>query len=241
MIAPLSYELPLMEPQCRYYIATKGNSVFRKMGKIVITIDEENLDSRFRMFLAERQSEGRLTVEKVVVTDYKVVPPTKRGTKPKRKPQPEKFVEAVKYVINHAALQNNQVKSTIENGVPTRYCFWLDNEGWCKAMDKLLAEHRDLIVDALEHKYQADSVNLLAPFIGEIIGLGLFQKTPIQKTDLLKSFTAYYNKPMASVQSKLSTSYPNWAAFNNLVGEIYKLAPKKNKKRLAYPLEDAND
>lgn len=229
MIAPLSYELPLTESQCRYYIATKGNSVFTKMGNIVITIAEENLDNKLRRMLAERQSEGLLTVEQVVVTNYKVVPPTKRGTKPQMKPQPEKFVEAVKFVVNHAALQNNQVKTIIVKGVPTRYCFWLDNEGWCKAMDKLLAEHRDLIVDALEHKYQADSVNLLAPFIGEIIGLGLFQKTPIQKTDLLKSFTAYYNKPMASVRTKLSTSHPSWSAFNDLVGEIYKLATKKNK------------
>jgi len=229
MVAPLSNELPLIVRQCRFYIATKGNSGITEMGKIVVTIDEKHLDIKLRKFLAERQSIGQLTIEYVEVTNYKMTPPTKRGTEPRKKPQPEKFVEAVKYIVNHASLQNNQVKNTIENGVPSKYCFWLDAERWCKTMDTLLAEHRDIIEDALENKYQADSVNLLAPYIGEIIDLGLFQKTRIQKKDLLSSFSTYYGKPMASVQTKLSTSYPNWSAFNDLVDETYKIASKKNK------------
>ena len=199
------------------------------MGNIVITIDERNLDNKLRKLLAERQSEGLLTVERVEVTDYKVVPPTKRGTERRRNPQPEEFVNAVKYIVKHAALQNNQVKDTVENGVPTKYCFWLDAEGWCDTMDKLLAEHRDLIVDVLKRKYQADAVNLLAPYIGGVIDLGLFQKARIQKTDLLSSFTAYYNRPMTSVQTKLSTSHLYWTAFNELVGETYKIASNKGK------------
>ena len=199
------------------------------MGNIVITIDEKNLDSKLCKLLAERQSNGLLTVERVEVTNYKVTPPTKRGTEPRRKPKPEKFIEAVKYIIKHAALQNNQVKNIIENGVPTKYIFWLDAESWCDTMDRLLAEHRDVIADALKHKYQADGVNLLAPFIGEIIDLGLFQKTRIQKIDLLSSFSAYYGKPMASVQTRLSTSYPDWSAFNDLVGETYKIATNMGK------------
>ena len=121
------------------------------------------------------------------------------------------------------------VKNTIENGVPGKYCFWLDAKSWCDTMDKLLEEHRDVIANALEHKYQADSVNLLAPYIGEIIDLGLFQKSRIQKTDLISSFSAYYGKPMSSVQTKLSTSYPEQFAFNDLVGETYKIATKKHK------------
>lgn len=210
------------------------------MGNIVITIDERNLDNKLRKLLAERQSEGLLTVERVEVTDYKVAPPTKRGTERRRNPQPEEFVNAVKYIVKHAALQNNQVKDTVENGVPTKYCFWLDAEGWCDTMDKLLAEHRDLIVDVLKRKYQADAVNLLAPYIGGVIDLGLFQKARIQKTDLLSSFTAYYNKPMTSVQTKLSTSYPGQSAFNNLVGETYKIANNMGKSLLTYPVEKWN-
>lgn len=196
---------------------------------IRITIDEANLDNKLRKLLAERQSDGLLSVERVEVTDYKVAPPTKRGTKRRRDPQPEDFVEAVKYIANHAALQNDNLKDTIVNGVPTKYCFWLDAKSWCATMDKLLAEHRDVIADVLGSRYHADAVNLLAPFVGEIIGLGLFQKTRIQKKDLIPSFSAYYGKPMASVQTKLSTSYPGCSAFNDLVSETYKIATNKHK------------
>ena len=88
-----------------------------------ITIGEENLDNKLRKLLAERQSEGLLTVERVETNYFKVIPPTKRGTEPLRKPQPEKFVEAVKFIVRNAALQNNQVKNTFENGLPAIYFF----------------------------------------------------------------------------------------------------------------------
>ena len=211
------------------YSAKQWRELIFIMVYLKITIGEENLDNKLRKLLAERQSEGLLTVELVEVTDYVVTPPTKRGTERRRNPQPDEFVRAVKYIVNHAAMQNNQVKNTIENGVSGKYCFWLDAKSWCDTMDKLLEEHRDVIANALEHKYQADSVNLLAPYIGEIIDLGLFQKSRIQKTDLISSFSAYYGKPMSSVQTKLSTSYPEQFAFNDLVGETYKIATKKHK------------
>lgn len=194
-----------------------------------ITIGEENLDNKLRKLLAERQSEGLLTVERVETNYFKVIPPTKRGTEPLRKPQPEKFVEAVKFIVRNAALQNNQVKNTFENGLPAIYLFWLDDEAWCKTMDKLLAEHRELIAEVLKHKYQADSVNLIASYIGSIIDQGLFQKNRVQKTDLLASFTAYYGKPMASVQTKLSTSHVGWTAFNKLVKKTCEIAAQEGK------------
>ena len=194
-----------------------------------ITIDEENLDHKLRKLLAERQSERLLTVERVETNFFKVMAPTKRGTEPRRKPRPEKFVEAVKFIVRNAALQNNKVKDTFENGLPARYCFWLDDEAWCKIMDKLLAEYRELIAEVLKHKYQADSVNLIASYIGSIIDQGLFQKNRVQKTDLLASFTAYYGKPMASVQTKLSTSHIGWTAFNKLVNKTYEIAAQEGK------------
>ena len=200
-----------------------------KMANIIISIDEEQLDNKLRKLLAERQSKGLLTVERVEVTNYLVTPPTKRGTHPRKKPRPEDFVGAVKYIANHAALQNGQTLTIIVNGLPTKYCFWLDNEKWCDTMDKLLEDHRDVLDAALERKFRADSVNLLAAYVGEIIDLGLFQKTRIQKTDLIKSFSAYYGKPMSSVQTKLSTSYPGWSAFNDLVDETNKIAIMKGK------------
>lgn len=194
-----------------------------------ITISEENLDNRLRKLLAERQSEGLLTVERVETNYFKVTPPTKRGTEPRRRPQPEKFVEAVKFIVRNAALQNNQVKENFENGLPARYCFWLNDTAWCKTMDKMLAEHRDLIAEVLKHKYHADSVNLLASYIGNVIDQGLFQKNRIQKTDLLNSFSAYYGKPMASVQTKMSTSHIGWTAFNKLVSKTCEIAAQEGK------------
>ena len=199
------------------------------MATIRITIEEEDMDNKFRKMLAERQSNGLLTVERVEITRYKVMPPNKRGKLQRMKPKPEDFVKAVKFIVKHAAQRNNEVKYIIENGKTEKYCFWLDSECFCNVMDKLLAEHRDVITAALEHKYQADSVNLLAPFLGEIIGHGLFQKTKIQKTDLINSFSAYYGKPKPSVQTKLSTSYPAWSEFNDLVGETFKIAKNKHK------------
>ena len=225
IVAPLSYELPLTESQCRYYIATKGNSVFTKMGKIMITIDEENLDNKLRKILAERQREGVITIERVETTNYVVKPPTKKGDKPHSSPRPEDFLAAIKFIVRHAAKQNGQLIETSDRGIVGSYRFWLEDEAWCQVMDELLANHRDVIEAVLEHKQRADSVSILAPYIGEVIGLHLFQKSPwIQKVDLLKSFTAYYGKSLSSVQAKLSTSYPRWHSFNELVDKTLKIA-----------------
>lgn len=200
------------------------------MGKIRITIDEENLDNKLRKLLAERQREGLISVERVEITEYKVKPPTKKGNNPRTSPRPEVFVAAVKFIVSHAAKQNGQLIETCDRGIASSYCFWLDDEAWCQVMDKLLAKHRDVIEAALEHKQRADSVNILAPYIGEVIGLHLFQKSPwIQKVDLLKSFTAYYGKSMTSVRTKLSTSYPDRKEFNDLVDKTLKIATGKEK------------
>ena len=200
------------------------------MGKIMITIDEENLDNKLRKILAERQREGVITVERVEITDYKVKPPTKKGYKPRNSPRPEDFVAAIKFIVTHAAKENGQLIETCDRGFVSSYCFWLDAEAWCQVMDKLLANHRDVIEAALEHKQRADSVNILAPYIGEVIGLHLFQKSPwIQKVDVIKSFTAYYGKSMTSVRTKLSTSYPDWKEFNDLVDKTLKIAKGKVK------------
>ena len=201
------------------------------MERIIISINEQNLDNKLRQILAERQREGLLTVERVVTSDYDVKPPQKRGDIQRKSPRPEDFVSAVKFIVNHAAQQNDKMLNRIDNHVNGTYRFWLNANDWCEVMDRLLADNREVIEAALEHKQRADSVNLLAPYVGEIIGLKLFQLPQgIQKTDLLRSFTAYYGKSLSSVQSKLSTSYPDWTEFNALVDKTYKLAKKKNDK-----------
>ena len=200
------------------------------MVELKITISEEALDNKFRKILAERQREGVITVERVESTNYFVKPPTKKGDKPRNSPRPEDFVTAVKFIVSHAAKQNGKLLETCDRGNVGSYRFWLDDKAWCQVMDKLLANHRDVIEAALEHKQRADSVNILAPFIGEVIGLHLFQKSPwIQKVDMFKSFTAFYGKPMASVRTKLSTSYPSWYSFNELVYKTLKIATGKEE------------
>ena len=201
------------------------------MVEIRITIGEANLDNKLRKILAERQQEGLLNVERVEITDYRLGLPTQKDEKRRMSPLPEDFVAAVKFIVKHAAKQNNQMLNRIDNHVNGTYRFWLNANDWCEVMDRLLAENREVIEASLEHKQRADSVNLLAPYIGEIIGLKLFQLPQgIQKTDLLRSFTAYYGKSLSSVQPKLSTSYPDWPEFNALVEKTYKLAKKKNDK-----------
>lgn len=186
---------------------------------------EANLDDKLRQILAERQREGLLTVERVVTNEYKVKISPKGGSKHRKSPRPEDFVKAVKLIVRHAAQQNDKPMNTIVDGIPLTYHFWLDAAKWCEVMNRLLAEHRDVIEAVLEHKQRADSVNLIAPFIGEIIGLKLFQKRPgIQKVDMLKSFRAYYGEVKSSVQSRLSTSFPSWREFNQMVNQTYKLA-----------------
>ena len=139
-------------------------------------------------------------------------------------------VSARASIVRHAAKQNNQLLSIIDNHVVSSYCFWLDAEAWCSVMDKLLAEHRDVIESVLDRKQRADSVTLLAPYVGEIVGLKLFQRPQgVQKVDLIKSFSAFYGKPMTSIQQKLSTSYPAWYEFNVLVSVTLKLANCKRE------------
>lgn len=200
------------------------------MVELKITIREEDLDNKLRKILAIRQREGVLNIERVETTNYKMKPPTKKGYKPRSSPRPEDFVAAIKFIAKHAAKQNGQLIETCDRGIASSYCFWLDYEAWCKVMDKLLANHRDVIEAVLEHKQRADGVNILAPYVGEVIGLHLFQKSPwIQKVDLLKSFTAYYGRSLSSVRTKLSTSYPDWYSFNELVDKTFKIAREMEK------------
>lgn len=195
------------------------------MVELVITIREDALDNKLRKILAERQHEGVITVKRVETTNYVVKPPTKKGDKPHSSPRPEDFVAAIKFIIKHAAKQNGQLIETCDRGIVGSYRFWLNDEAWCQVMDELLANHRDVIEAALEHKQRADSVSILAPYVGEVIGLHLFQKSPwIQKIDLLKSFSVFYGVPKTSVRTKLSTSYPDWPEFNELVNRTYQIA-----------------
>lgn len=198
--------------------------------RIVIRESDLEMDAPFLKLLAERQSAGIIDVQRVEISDYKVKPPLKKGGLRRKSPRPEDFAAAVKAIVRHAAKQNNQLLSIVDNHVASSYSFWIDDEAWCSVMDKLLAERRDIIEAVLERKQRADSVTLLAPYIGEIIGLKLFQRPQgVQKTDLIKSFSVYYGQPMASVQPKLSTSYPDWYAFNKLVNETRKLSMQMRK------------
>jgi hypothetical protein len=197
------------------------------MTQIQITISEANLsnNNKLRKILAECQKEGVVNMIKVETSNYTLKPPSRKIYEPKGTPPPEVFVAAVKFVVNHAALQNGKLIKTIDRGIPGGYCFWLDATAWCETMDKLLKNHRNVIEATLEHKQRADGVNLLATFVGAIIDERIFQGSgKIRKTELLESFRAYYGEPKASVKTRLSTPNRSWYEFNKMVDVTCKIA-----------------
>ena len=198
------------------------------MADILITVSEDDLYSNKKLhkILLEYQNQGLFNIEKDERKPYKLKPLQKSEKEFQEQPSPEDFVKAVKFIVNHAAKKNGEQIQCIENGGKAgNYIFWLDNKGWCKMMDMLLAEHRKLIVAALKKKKKPDSVNLLAPFIGAIINKGCFQKTQIiRKIDLIPSFTEYYGKPCSSVKTQLSTTYSKRDKFNDLVEKAVEIA-----------------
>lgn len=189
------------------------------MADLIITVSEENLHSNSKLLkiLYECQSQGLISIERVESSPYTLKPSKKPGKEPHKTPLPEDFVRAVKSVVTLAASRNGHTIETIDRGVGS-YVFWLNAPAWCSMMDKLLERHRDLIEDMLEKKHKADSVNVLAPFIGAILDEKLFQEPQgIRKVDLIHSFTEYYGYPCASVKTQLSTSQAKPHEFHELV------------------------
>lgn len=196
------------------------------MTDFVITVSEENLYSNHKLqtILYECQNQGLISIERVESSPYTLKLPKKSSKEPREAPLPEDFVKAVKSVVNHAASKNGSTIETIDRGVGS-YVFWLNAQAWCAMMDKLLERHRELIEDMLEKKHKADSVNVLAPFIGAILDEKLFQKKQgIRKVDLIHSFTDYYGYPQTSVKTQLSTSQTQRYEFHELVNAAVKIA-----------------
>ena len=189
------------------------------MTDIVITVNEADLCSNHKMqkTLYEWQSQGLINVKRVESSPYTMKLPKKSSKEPHQAPLPEDFVRAVKSVVTLAASRNGHTIETIDRGVGS-YVFWLNAPAWCSMMDKLLERHRELIEDMLEKKHKADSVNVLAPFIGAILDEKLFQKPQgIRKVDLIHSFTEYYGYSYTSVKTQLSTSQAKPHEFHELV------------------------
>ena len=197
------------------------------MTDFVITVSEENLYSNHKLqtILYECQNQGLISIERVESSPYTLKLPKKSSKEPREAPLPEDFVKAVKSVINYAARQNGQKINTIDGSVVGCYYFWLNATKWCVMMEKLLERHRDLIEAVLEKRQRADSVNLLASFIGAILDKGLFQKPEkIRKVDIIHSFTEYYGEAHSSVKTQLSSPNDHGYAFNDLVYEAVEIA-----------------
>ena len=197
------------------------------MADLLITVSEENLHSnrKLQKILYECQSQGLINIELVESRPYTMKPPTKSGTEPRKVPKPEDFVRAVKKVVTLAASQNGQTIKTIDRGVVGSYKFWLYASDWCEMMDKLLERDKDLIEALLEKKRKADSVNVLASFIGAILDEKLFQDSQgIRKVDLISSFTEYYGCYCSSVKTQLSTAQTQSDEFYDLVEAAVEIA-----------------
>ena len=195
------------------------------MVELRITMRESDLDNKLRKVLSEYQQKGVIDIVRVETSDYTMKNPTKKTHEHPAPPSPDEFVEAVEFIVKHAAHQNGHLIETNDKGVAGCYRFWLDASAWCDTMDKLLDNHRELIEAVLEHKQRADGVNLLAGFIGAIIDERLFQKDKgIRKMELLESFKAYYGEEKPSVRTKMAPVSSRWCEFHKMVGMVVKIA-----------------
>jgi len=193
------------------------------MTNYIVTIPADNMDKVLRQLLSERQSEGQLTIElskSVVLTSNQ--PPAKPAKQP---PLPSAFVEAVKAVARRAAEQNGKRLPTNDRGHETTYRFHLDAKRLCDAMDVLLKDHEPLLAAMLDGKQRADGVNLLPPFIGEVVNLTIFNSpTSVRKKDLVPAFAAYFGRERPSVQTKLSKSVARMPAVSKVLAQLAKIA-----------------
>lgn len=193
------------------------------MTNFIITIPADNMDEPLRQLLSKYQSKGLLTIEESKSVDLTA---NQRPAKPaKQPPLPSAFVEAVKAVARRAAKQNGKRLPTNDRGHETTYRFHLDAKRMCDAMDVLLKDHEPLLAAMLDGKQRADSVNLLPPFIGELINQNNFcSASTVRKKDLVPAFDAYYGRKISSVQTRLSKSVARMPAAAKVLAQLAKIA-----------------
>ncbi|MBE6258209.1 MAG: hypothetical protein E7103_09675 [Prevotella sp.] len=127
----------------------------------------------------------------------------------------EAFVERIKDIMMKAETDNGKQKKNNSRSYPVTYIYHVDGKGFCKVMDELLANHRDLIEAYLNEASSeaAVSIKYVAPFIGFVLDTHLFSEAKMPKNELKEVMEHFYGKGTSAVLKMSSSNLPDEAEY----------------------------
>ena len=127
----------------------------------------------------------------------------------------EAFVDRVKDIMMKAETDNGKQKKNNSRSYPVTYIYHVDGKGFCKVMDELLANHRDLIEAYLNEATAeaAVSIKYAAPFIGFVLDTHLFSEAKMPKNELKEVMEHFYVKGTSAVSKMSSSNQSNEAEY----------------------------
>lgn len=115
----------------------------------------------------------------------------------------QSFTDRVKAIIRKAAEKNGQRIETNTRGWAGTYTLYINDDVFCKAVDKIVRDHKKELKEYLGGKMMNTQVSKVCQFIGYVIRLQIINDANLQLSDLLFAFTNYY-KNADTVKNKLS-------------------------------------
>lgn len=125
------------------------------------------------------------------------------------------FVVRVKDIMKKAESDNGKQKKNNSRSYPVTYIYHVDGKGFCRMMDELLANHRDLIAAYLNEATAeaAISIKYVAPFIGFVLDTHLFSEAKMPKKELKEVMEYFYGKGTSAVSKMSGSNLSNEAEY----------------------------
>lgn len=116
----------------------------------------------------------------------------------------QSFVDRVKTIVNKAAEKNGSQIEANARGRAYTYHYNINAERFCKALDRFVKEHEDMLMTYLSDDLNNKNVSLVAKFIGHVLDMEIINNKDLQRKDIIFAFKEYYDNE-TTIKNKLSS------------------------------------
>lgn len=115
----------------------------------------------------------------------------------------QSFVDRVKTIVNKAAEKNGSEIKANSRGRAYTYHFNINADRFCKALDRFVKEHENMLLSYLGNDLNNTNVSIVAQFIGRVLDMEIINNRSLQRKDIIFAFKEYYENE-TTIKNKLS-------------------------------------
>ena len=134
----------------------------------------------------------------------------------------QSFVDRVKTIINKAAEKNGSKIEANARGRAYTYLYNINAERFCKALDRFVKDHEDMLMTYLSDDLNNTNISVVAKFIGRVLDMEIINNQNLLRKDIIFAFKQYYDNE-TTIKNKLSNKqldYDQRLLFNTFEGYL---------------------